>query len=181
MGRASRTKAARREARRSRQVIIYNPATGQPELHQVSISDEALAEWVANRERLRAQGYPDRPPDVDTPKFHVWRQPAGEPVEAPDGAGFVGSWTTLHPLGVVAKLLAVRAPDGGIILRQRVIGGDGAGMQSQVYLAAPEALGPAVDEVLEMWAALGYPAPIVATPADLEEAIRLVDPVGEAA
>ena len=31
------------------------------------VSDEAIKDWLGKREHLRNRGYPDRPPDVDTP------------------------------------------------------------------------------------------------------------------
>jgi hypothetical protein len=36
------------------------------------ISQEALDEWAEVRERNRVIGYPDRPPDIDTPLFRAW-------------------------------------------------------------------------------------------------------------
>lgn len=45
----------------------------------VVISEQAVQEWEAQRERLRASGYPDRPPDVDTPTTRSWVVHPGEP------------------------------------------------------------------------------------------------------
>lgn len=36
------------------------------------ISDEAVQEWLDKREHLRNRGYPDRPPDIDTPLTRSW-------------------------------------------------------------------------------------------------------------
>lgn len=36
------------------------------------VSPEAVDEWLGVRERNRVSGYPDRPPDVDTPLTRAW-------------------------------------------------------------------------------------------------------------
>jgi len=36
------------------------------------VSDEAVIAWLAERPYLRSRGYPDRPPDVDTPTVRLW-------------------------------------------------------------------------------------------------------------
>jgi hypothetical protein len=56
-----------------RTVAIYNPSTGLTELHPVRISDEGIADWTADRERLALAGYPDRPPDHDAGGLRGWR------------------------------------------------------------------------------------------------------------
>lgn len=49
-----------------------------PEKLWVRIPDTAVAEWLRERQRLRRSGYPDRPPDVDTPTLRVWLARPGE-------------------------------------------------------------------------------------------------------
>lgn len=51
---------------------------GRAETYQVRISDAAVAEWLMERSRLQRCGYPDRPPDVDTPTLRVWLARPGE-------------------------------------------------------------------------------------------------------
>lgn len=51
---------------------------GQMEHFSVRVSDAALAEWLGVRARLREQGFPDRPPDVDTPTIRAWVERPGE-------------------------------------------------------------------------------------------------------
>lgn len=36
------------------------------------VSDEATIAWAAERHYLKERGYPDRPPDVDTPTVRLW-------------------------------------------------------------------------------------------------------------
>ena len=49
----------------------YHPITfsthGLAETFCVRITDRAVTAWLQERQRLRRSGYPDRPPDVDTP------------------------------------------------------------------------------------------------------------------
>ena len=39
------------------------------------LTDEATLEWYVEREKLARQGYPDRPPDIDTPSHLGWLEP----------------------------------------------------------------------------------------------------------
>ena len=51
---------------------------GLPETFWVRVPDPAVEAWLAERPRLRAQGYPDRPPDLDTPTLRAWLPRPGE-------------------------------------------------------------------------------------------------------
>jgi hypothetical protein len=57
-----------------RQVLL---STG--ELTIARISDAAITEWLEVRERNKNLGYPDRPPDIDTPLFRTWIQQPSDP------------------------------------------------------------------------------------------------------
>ena len=46
--------------------------SGHPEPFWVRVPNGAVVEWLGERDRLRADGYPDRPPDIDTPTLRVW-------------------------------------------------------------------------------------------------------------
>lgn len=48
------------------------------EFFRVRISEEALAEWLNDREWLRLQGRVDRPPDIDTGPMRSWLCHPGE-------------------------------------------------------------------------------------------------------
>ncbi len=76
MGRASRQKRQRHE-RRTWQTI--NPWTGARERFPVCVSDGALREWERHRVRLAAAGYPDRPPEFDSPNLRAWSLVPGTP------------------------------------------------------------------------------------------------------
>jgi hypothetical protein len=57
--------------------VPYRPISlpsdnGLPETVLVRISDAAVAEWLADRADLKRHGYPDRPPDVDSPTLRAW-------------------------------------------------------------------------------------------------------------
>lgn len=69
----------------------------------ICISDEAVREWEAVRElNQRTSGYPDRPPDVDTPTVRAWVIHPGEtgyqaPVEDGGSASYndaEADWST---------------------------------------------------------------------------------------
>ena len=85
MGRASRQKR-QRHARRTWQTV--NPWTGAAETFPVCVDDKALREWERHRVRLAAAGYPDRPPDFDSPSLRAWSTVPGTPVRVdPEEAG----------------------------------------------------------------------------------------------
>lgn len=149
MGRASRKKANARAQRQPRQVSIYNPRSGQLEQHLVTISDASLAEWVRDRERLTAQGYPDRPPTYDDPKIRAWTNWGDMPGDPPSsipahraGERFAQSWAVRHlVLGCDLKMLAFEMPrDGDFLLRHKIVTASGdvrhLGVQVPIILAA---------------------------------------------
>jgi hypothetical protein len=53
-------------------VSIQNRDTGEVETFLARISPRGLAEWLSNRDALRAEGKPDRPPDVDSETLWTW-------------------------------------------------------------------------------------------------------------
>jgi hypothetical protein len=59
-------------------VSIQNRDTGEVETFLARISPRGLAEWLANRDLLRAEGKPDRPPDVDSETLWTWVPWPGE-------------------------------------------------------------------------------------------------------
>jgi hypothetical protein len=107
MGKAARTKRQRNQSRTWR---TRNPWTGQAETFFVRISDEALREWERDRAHLARAGYPDRPPELDSPKHRAWNLCApGKPIVPGSLAGLKAK------LGVdpTAKALGTwRAGDG---------------------------------------------------------------------
>ena len=126
MGRASRQKR-QRHARRTWQTV--NPWTGAHERFQVCVSDEALREWEHHRVRLAAAGYPDRPPEFDSPNLRAWSTVPGTPIRfdpaaaadteirlgADPEARVVGTWrSSTGELG--AKVTVGRRDDGTFTL-----------------------------------------------------------------
>ena len=61
-----------------RRVAIANTSTGEVEEFLVRISARGIADWLGDRDSLRAQGRPDRPPDVDTDTLRTWVAWPGE-------------------------------------------------------------------------------------------------------
>lgn len=70
------------------------------------IDDQGLAEWHESREHLRLSGYPDRPPDYDTPTMRYWVR---HPNEASTFAGFVDE---RDPSSLVPYEMYSITPDG---------------------------------------------------------------------
>ncbi len=90
MGRAARVKKQRHTTR-----IWHtrNPWTSKHETFPVCISDEALREWELNRVRLANAGYPDRPPEFDSPHYRAWN--LSEPGRSLRPKDIEGAHTTL--------------------------------------------------------------------------------------
>lgn len=59
-------------------VIVIQGPDGTIEQFTTRISEQAVAEWLMDRDELRAAGVPDRPPDVDTPSLRGWAVRPGE-------------------------------------------------------------------------------------------------------
>lgn len=59
--------------------ILVPAASGTgAEEFEVRISRQGVREWEKDRDLLRSQGKPDRPPDVDTPEIRFWLPHPGE-------------------------------------------------------------------------------------------------------
>ncbi len=56
----------------------YRRITIDNETFEVRISRDGFDEWLADRESLRMNGAPDRPPDVDTENLRAWLPHPGE-------------------------------------------------------------------------------------------------------
>jgi hypothetical protein len=108
--------------------ITLPSETGIPETHWVRVSDAAVAEWLRERDRLRALGYPDRPPEVDGPTLRAWLPRPGEQ-DHPYFAGRSPAWPITESIWPVytavwhahdratTKVLVSAAGDGAIVSR----------------------------------------------------------------
>jgi hypothetical protein len=91
------------------------------------VSDEATIAWLAERHYLKERGYPDRPPDVDTPTVRLWlARPSEEALpyfrrqalEGGSSASFPVYTVTWHaPEGSGAKFLLTGLLDGSFVGR----------------------------------------------------------------
>jgi hypothetical protein len=110
---------------------------GPTETFAVRIADAAVATWRRERPHLRTQGYPDRPPDVDTPTLRAWlarpgeqqlpyfRDHAGSTSEVRDPGTFpayMAVWSS--PYGT-ARLLVTGYADGELTSRVTLVNADG--------------------------------------------------------
>ena len=59
-----------------RRVVIH--PDGNEEVFHTRISEEGFQEWLVARDRLREEGRPDRPPDIDTETTMQWLRHPGE-------------------------------------------------------------------------------------------------------
>jgi hypothetical protein len=101
---------------------------GVAETFRVRIPDAAVLAWLEERSRLRAQGYPDRPNDVDTPSHRAWIPRQGEqglPYFAA-GALLSGRGETVFPIygatwyapgAIVTKVTVTGLGDGSLVSR----------------------------------------------------------------
>jgi hypothetical protein len=124
---------------------------GLPETHLVRIPDVAVAEWLRERARLRALGYPDRPPDVDTPTLRAWLPRLGE-VTLPyfrdlparltgtgDALAFPVFTATWHrPGGSTTKVLVTGFGDGSFMSRVVIVDASGDCPVDKAHRLGPE-------------------------------------------
>jgi hypothetical protein len=118
MGRASRQK---NERHNDRTWSTINPWTGRDEQFTVHLTDTALAEWERDRVYLKGRGYPDRPPEIDTPTSRSWgvggppRRPAELMLGSDRSAQALGTWSIVDESQMLMVHLGLR-PDGELIL-----------------------------------------------------------------
>jgi hypothetical protein len=123
------------------------------------IPDEAVVSWLSERERLAASGYPDRPPDVDTPHLRLWvphladaALPYFRDRERMTARGEFPVYTaTWHrPGGPVVKVLLSGLDDGSFRCRVVIEEASGQRPVDQVRVYPPEVPEEAVWAQVEM-------------------------------
>jgi hypothetical protein len=132
-----------------RSITVVGPA-GPPERFAVRVSDAAVAEWLSERGRLRAEGYPDRPPDVDTDTLRAWvARPdeqalpyftkGGPALPGPAGPAFPVYSAVWHGRdGLCAKVLLLGLADGGFLCRVTITDGAGSPEVDEAHRLGPE-------------------------------------------
>jgi hypothetical protein len=107
------------------------------------VSDEATIAWLAERGYLRSRGYPDRPPDIDTPTLRLWiARPSEESMpyfhrQAADVAtgSFPVYTVTWHACdGSGASVLITGFADGSLLSRVILEDPSGARSVDKVHL-----------------------------------------------
>jgi hypothetical protein len=118
--------------------LLLRSADGAAETHRVRVSDAAVEEWLRERANLRDRGYPDRPPDLDTPTLRAWlprpgeqglpyfRDRSSQPVAPIDTVLFPVYTAVWHaPGGLTAKVLVTGTGDGGFVSRVVIVNAAG--------------------------------------------------------
>jgi hypothetical protein len=118
--------------------VAYRPIRisapdGPPETFWVRIPDAAVASWLAERPRLRMDGYPDRPPDVDTATLRAWLPRVGEETlrhvlagggarhqDGEGGSFMIATFVWHQHGGLTTKVLISGLADGSILSRVRI-------------------------------------------------------------
>ena len=124
---------------------------GQPETFVVRVDDRAIAEWLPERAHLKHRGYPDRPPDIDTPTLRAWLPRLGEgtlpyfrdlPARSAgtgDALAFPVFTATWHrPSGTTTKVLVTGFGDGSFMSRVVIVNAAGDSPVDKVHRLGPD-------------------------------------------
>lgn len=129
---------------------------GSTEIVWVRVPASAIIEWLGERPRLLAQGYPDRPPDLDTPNLRAWLPRLGEeghPYFADRWRGpriaetmFPVFTCTWHAPGSIVTKVILTGTEGGAFVSRVVVGH----LTGERTVDKAKTYGPAVDPA-EVW------------------------------
>jgi hypothetical protein len=123
---------------------------GLAETFHVRVPDTAVAEWLPHRAELRRRGYPDRPPDIDTPTLRAWLPRCGElslPYFSDPATGsarpahgeafpvFMAVWQSQFG---TAKVIVTGLGDGGFVSRVVLVNETGDCPVDKVHLLDPD-------------------------------------------
>ena len=124
---------------------------GQPETFVVRVDDRAIAEWLPERAHLKHRGYPDRPPDIDTPTLRAWLPRLGEgtlpyfrdlPARSAgtgDALAFPVFTATWHrPSGTTTKVLVTGFGDGSLLSRVVIVNASGDSPVDKAHRLGPD-------------------------------------------
>ncbi len=146
-------------------VLVIRPDGGAAETHRVRVPDDSVAEWLRERASLRARGYPDRPPDIDTATMRAWLPRLGEQgvpyFRDRAGLGSAPKDTTLFPVytavwhapgGVTTKVIVTGTGDGGFVSRVVIVRASGECSIDKAHrldpVADPDAVWDEVETIL---------------------------------
>jgi hypothetical protein len=131
--------------------ISLPSANGLPETHWVRVTDAAVAEWLRERARLKHRGYPDRPPDIDTPTLRAWMPRPGEQTLAyfrgrlarSAGTGdtlvfpvFMATWHRRN--STTTKVLVTGMGDGSFLSRVVIVAQSGEAPVDKAHRLGPD-------------------------------------------
>ena len=132
-------------------LISITVENGQPETLWVRVTDAAVAEWLRERARSKHRGYPDRPPDIDTPTLQAWLPRLGEQAlpyfrdhlaqsAKPGGTQmfmvFTATWH--RPNGVITKVLVTGMGDGSFLSRVVIVEPSGETPVDKAHRLGPD-------------------------------------------
>jgi hypothetical protein len=128
------------------------PSTsGTTETFWVRVDDRAIAERLPERAGLKHRGYPDRPPDIDTPTLQAWLPRLGEQTlpyfrgrlarsARPGGTQmfmvFTATWH--RPNGVITKVLVTGMGDGSFLSRVVIVEPSGETPVDKAHRLGPD-------------------------------------------
>ena len=138
------------------------------------VTNEAILEWLEARERNRVIGYPDRPPDIDTPMHRMWISHPNEinsfthaPVNIPQNSFPVYAICYANSLAE-AKLL-VQFEDNVYTIRRIIRTNQGESLGDFSYSVSEQDVAETFELELELYSQIFYYAdfnPIISTYVD---------------
>lgn len=158
---------------------------GKPETLWCRVSEEVFLSWLGERAYLKAHGYPDRPPDVDTATIRAWLPHQGEESlsyfragsggDAPSTGVFSVYTASWHaPPSHGAKVIITGLPDGALLSRVIIEGPDDGDRIDKAHqypaTTAPEVVWGEVETIITFIneARMGWDEPLVTDYPDFE-------------
>jgi hypothetical protein len=143
------------------------------------ISPEAVDEWLDIRERNRNIGYPDRPPDVDTPLQRAWISHPNETNQFTIAALGVEDVFPIYsfagdiPIAEIKLLVTYRTKSDEYVFRRVARDNEGNTLGDKSYVCADnDHISEVFDNELEKVSQFAGENPFISTYFDFEEMTR---------